>query len=433
MKIVLFYHSLVSDWNHGNAHFLRGVAAELLKAGHKGAVYEPADGWSRENLVAEQGDGPIREFHARYPLLSATAYDPATLDLDAALNGADLVIVHEWNDPVLVRRVGEHRARTRSYRLFFHDTHHRAVTAPDEMARYDLSHYDGVLAYGNVLRDLYLQRDWTQHAWTWHEAADTNVFHPLPRTVDDGDLAADLREVLSEPVAALGLRAGVFGVRYPKSARAQLSEAGIGYGGWVANYRAPEIFARYRVTVHVPRRPYVEALPGIPTIRPFEALACGIPLVSSPWNDAENLFTPGEDFLVARDGAEMRRQLRLILSDPETAQALAAHGLETIRARHTCAHRAAELLAIYHQTQPRTSPSSAPACCPPIGTVRPLTTAGSSVPSKRRDTGSPFTNPSPGTVRSTATSSRRNGASPSCTKARRRPPIGTSRWPAART
>ena len=112
------------------------------------------------------------------------------------------------------------------------------------------------------------------------------------------------------------------------------------------------MFARFKVTVHVPRRPYVEALPGIPTIRPFEALACGIPLISAPWNDVENLFTPGEDFLVANDGAGMRRQLRLVLSDPETAQALAAHGLKTIRARHTCAHRVAELLDIYQQTQP---------------------------------------------------------------------------------
>ncbi len=363
MKAVLFYHSLVSDWNHGNAHFLRGVATELIKAGHEVVVYEPANAWSRENLVAEQGNTPIAEFHARYPLLSSVTYDPATVDLELALDGADLVIVHEWNDPALVRRVGEHRARTRSYRLFFHDTHHRAVTAPEEMARYDLSNYDGVLAYGNVLRDIYQQRDWTQHAWTWHEAADTNVFHPLPRTTDDGDLvwignwgdgerAAELREFLIEPVAALGLRAEIFGVRYPKLARAQLREADIQYGGWVANYRAPEVFARYKVTVHVPRRPYVEALPGIPTIRPFEALACGIPLISAPWNDAESLFTPGEDFLVARDGAEMRRQLRLVLSDPETAQALAANGLETIRTRHTCAHRVAELLDIYHQTQP---------------------------------------------------------------------------------
>ena len=358
MKIVLFYHSLVSDWNHGNAHFLRGVATELIKGGHEVAVYEPRDAWSVTNLVAEQGEAPIQEFHARYPLLRSQSYDPATLDLDRALQGAGLVVVHEWNDHALVRRVGEHRARAGGYRLFFHDTHHRAVTAPQEMAGYDLSNYDGVLAYGNVLRDLYLQRGWTQRAWTWHEAADTNVFHPLPPGPAEGDLvwignwgdgerAAELREFLIEPIAALGLRAQVFGVRYPKAARARLSDAHIRYGGWLANYRAPEVFARYRVTVHVPRRPYVEALPGIPTIRPFEALACGIPLVSSPWDDVENLFTPGRDFLVARDGAEMRAHLRAVLSDPSLARELAAHGLQTIRARHTCAHRAAELLQIH--------------------------------------------------------------------------------------
>ena len=99
--------------------------------------------------------------------------------------------------------------------------------------------------------------------------------------------------------------------------------------------------------VHVPRGPYVAALPGIPTIRPFEALACGLPLISAPWNDAEGLFTPGEDFLVVRDGTEMRRTLRTLLADPERARELAAHGLETVRARHTCAHRAAELMNIY--------------------------------------------------------------------------------------
>ena len=29
MKVVIFCHSLISDWNHGNAHFLRGIVAEL--------------------------------------------------------------------------------------------------------------------------------------------------------------------------------------------------------------------------------------------------------------------------------------------------------------------------------------------------------------------------------------------------------------------
>jgi hypothetical protein len=41
MKIVLFYHSLLSDWNHGNAHFLRGIATELIARGNEVVIYEP--------------------------------------------------------------------------------------------------------------------------------------------------------------------------------------------------------------------------------------------------------------------------------------------------------------------------------------------------------------------------------------------------------
>jgi spore maturation protein CgeB len=100
------------------------------------------------------------------------------------------------------------------------------------------------------------------------------------------------------------------------------------------------------VTVHVPRRPYVEALPGIPTIRPFEALACAIPLVSAPWRDVEGLFSPGKDFLVARTGGEMRAHLRTLLGDPAMARELAQRGRETVLARHTCALRVDELLGL---------------------------------------------------------------------------------------
>ena len=81
----------------------------------------------------------------------------------------------------------------------------------------------------------------------------------------------------------------------------------------------------------------------------FEALACGIPLVCSPWNDAEHLFTPGKDFLMARNGQEMQQHLQTLLKIPDKAHALAAHGLQTIHSRHTCAHRADELLRIYDE------------------------------------------------------------------------------------
>jgi spore maturation protein CgeB len=357
MKIVLFYHSLVSDWNHGNAHFLRGIMGELILRGHDVTLYEPKDAWSAQNLRAEYGDKPITRFYQAYPTLNSQAYDLASFDLDAALAGADLVIVHEWSDHDLVRRIGDHHARHPAYHLLFHDTHHRAITAPADMARYNLSHYDGVLAYGRVLRDLYLKRDWTKHAWTWHEAADTRLFRPIASDHKEGDLVwvgnwgddertAELQEFLLNPVKELNLKARIYGVRYPDHARAALADANVEYAGWLPNFDAPRVFSKFKVTVHVPRRPYVQALRGIPTIRPFEALACGIPLISSPWEDCEHLFTPGQDYLVASTGEEMKNHLRHLLDNPEAARRLAAHGHRTLLSRHTCAHRVDELMDI---------------------------------------------------------------------------------------
>jgi spore maturation protein CgeB len=369
MRFAFFYHSLLSDWNHGNAHFLRGVVSELLARGHDVRVFEPHDSWSLQNLLAEHGDAPLKDFLQAYPRLSSTRYDPATLDLDVTLADTDVVIVHEWNSHDVVAAIGRHRARAGSYRLLFHDTHHRAVTQPDQMAAYDLSHYDGVLAFGDVLRDMYLLRKWARRAWTWHEAADTRVFRPAGDLTNDGDLVwvgnwgddertAELHEFLLDPVKQLGLRARIYGVRYPDEARRALADANIEYAGYLPNFRAPAVFSRFAVTVHVPRRPYVMALPGIPTIRVFEALACGIPLVSAPWTDAEHLFTPGKDFLVARDGDEMKRQLKRVLAEPDLAQDVAMHGRRTILARHTCAHRVDELLKIAHELhdEPPTKP-----------------------------------------------------------------------------
>ena len=358
MRVVIFCHSIRSDWNHGNAHFLRGVATELQARGHEVVLQEPADAWSVENLLADAGDEALAAFQRAYPTLRPVVYDPASLDLSAALDGADLVLVHEWNPPALVGAIGQHRARGGRYVLLFHDTHHRAVTDAAAMAAFDLEGYDGVLAFGEVIREIYLRRGWARRAFTWHEAADVRVFRAHPEVPRRGDLvwignwgdderSAELHEFLLGPVRDLRLVARVHGVRYPPHARHALAAAGVEYLGWVANFEAPLAFAAHAVTVHVPRRPYVEALPGIPTIRPFEAMACGIPLVSAPWDDAEGLFSPGCDFLVARNRAEMSAHLRSILCDPSLARELARRGRAAILARHTCAHRVDELLRIH--------------------------------------------------------------------------------------
>jgi spore maturation protein CgeB len=353
MRFLFYTHSLVSDWNHGNAHFLRGVMRDLLRRGHQAQALEPADGWSRATLLEEAGPAAIAAFAARFPELRSTVYGPE-FDHETALETADVVVVHEWTDPALVARIGRARAQGGCFALLFHDTHHRAVTRAGEIGALDLSGYDAVLAFGAALRERYLRAGWGRQVVTWHEAADTTVFRPMPGEAEAGDLvwvgnwgdgerAAELREFLVEPVRALGLRATVHGVRYPEAAREMLAEAGIAWAGWIANADVPRAFARHRVTVHVPRAPYVAALPGIPTIRPFEALACGIPLVSAPWEDAEGLFRPG-DYLTARNGADMRRHLDTLVQDADARAEIAARGLATIRARHTCRHRVDELL-----------------------------------------------------------------------------------------
>lgn len=362
MRIALFCHSLLSDWNHGNAHFLRGLVTELTARDHEVRVLEPEDAWSLANLVRDHGDAPIAAVRRAYPALDVLRYRLDRLDLEGTLAGADVVLVHEWSDPELVSRIGERRARRGGFVLLFHDTHHRSVTDETAMARYDLCHYDAALAFGAVIRDLYLARGWARRAFTFHEAADTRVFGPRPGVRPELDLVwignwgddereQELEEFLLGPVRRLRLRARVHGVRYPERALTALRRAGIEHGGWLANHRVPEAFASARVTVHVPRRPYVERLPGIPTIRPFEALACGIPLISAPWRDDEGLFRPGEDFLVARDGDEMCAHLERVLARSDVARSIASSGRERVLARHTCAHRADELLAVVDRLQ----------------------------------------------------------------------------------
>jgi spore maturation protein CgeB len=363
MRIVIFCHSLRSDWNHGNAHFLRGVARELQARGHTVAAFEPHDGWSAVNLERDAGPDGLEEYRHAYPTLHAVVYDPRRLDLDNALAGADLVMVHEWNEPDLIERVGRYRSSGGRFALLFHDTHHRSATCRDTIAALDLSGYDGVLAFGEIVADRYRRAGWAQAVWAWHEAADVSVFYPRTAADDPLDVAwignwgddertAELDEFLLEPVRRLGMRGEAYGVRFPAAGRAAIARAGLTFMGRLANPRVPDVLARHRVTVHVPRRPYAQELPGIPTIRVFEALACGCPLICAPWEDVEQLFSPGDDYLIARNGSEMAQHLRTLRSDPARRTELAAHGRRTILDRHTCSHRVDELLHIVERIAP---------------------------------------------------------------------------------
>jgi spore maturation protein CgeB len=356
MKVVYLTHSLASCWNHGNAHFLRGILRELVHRGHKVEALEPEGAWSLQNLLKDHGEAGLSAYRQSYPELSSRTFE-SDADLEEALAGSDVVIVHEWNDPWLVAAIGKLRLNGASFTLLFHDTHHRAVSDPNAIRQFDLDGYDGVLAFGETLAEVYRRWGWGDRVYVWHEAADTRLFHPPADEPErmglvwignwgDEERSAELETFLFRPAQTVGLPLEIYGVRYPDHALATLRRYGVTFRGWLPNARAPEVFARHRMTVHVPRRFYVEMLPGIPTIRVFEALACGIPLISAPWQDSEGLFRPSRDFLFARDEREMERHLRAVDQDPDLRRSLIDSGLEAIRSRHSCAHRVDQLLAI---------------------------------------------------------------------------------------
>ena len=362
LKLRMFAHSWISDWNHGNAHFLRGLASELVRLGHDVRCYEETPSWSMLNLMKEGSEkavDAVQLFWQAFPTLDIRFFSndqSFPRFAEDELREADVVLIHEWTAPQVVSTILSLKWKL-GFRALLHDTHHRAYTCPQEIMRLPLHQFDGVLAFGEAIRRIYAEGFGVRRTWTFQEAADTQHFRPLrmEKNTDvlwvgnwgDEERTRELEEFLIGPASSMRDRSiAVHGVRYPAEARQKLSQAGIEYRGYLCNLKAPTTYAKAILALHVPRRYYSNGLSGVPTIRVFESLACGTPLVCSPWTDKEELFRAGEDYVCAADGRAMEAEIRNLLRDDLARQQLASNGLETIQRRHTCAHRAVELLDI---------------------------------------------------------------------------------------
>ncbi|MBV9582870.1 MAG: glycosyltransferase [Chloroflexi bacterium] len=357
-RFAFFYHSLISDWNHGNAHFLRGIMRALQARGHAVICYEERDNWSLHNLL-DIAPEAISDFTSRFPDL---AFDRFVLDDDldpwlrARLTDADVCVVHEWNPPQVVRRCAELCADM-GKQAYFHDTHYRVVLDDAYRTSLGLEAFTGILAYSPSLAERY-QALGFERVRVLHEAADVTVFSPLglPKMTDvvfvgnygDGDRSDELEDFVFDIRPALpDLTFAVYGVRYPAEIVSRLTGAlRIDYRGWMPNALVPSIYSAASVVLHIPRRQYVELLPGTPTIRMFEALACGACLISLPWDDTDHLFEAGADYAVAHSPTEMRDLIAELCSNETARNVIGEHGRRTILEHHTCGHRAEQLLEI---------------------------------------------------------------------------------------
>lgn len=369
LRIHIFAHSFVSDWSHSSAHFLRGLARELMALGHSVRCHEELGSWSLVNLVRheqERSIDAIDDFRRRFRGLDIQFYERGAglrEHLRAELRGADVVLVQEWNEPDAVNTLLGLKAEL-GFRAFFLDTHHRAYTRAGEMLRFHLHLFDAVLAGGEPLRRIYADGFGLRRVWTFHEGADTGQFTPQAAEPKSdllwignwggAERTAELNEFLLEPSRALpDLQVWAYGVRYPDEAVAWMREAGVDHRGYLPDLDAPQAYAASRLAVHLPRKPYTNGLSGMPSLRLFTALACGAALLCAPWEDNQGLFRPGQDFLVAHDGAGMTALITELLRDDHARRQLAEHGLHTVRTRHTCRHRAEEFIAICHDARAR--------------------------------------------------------------------------------
>lgn len=225
---------------------------------------------------------------------------------------------------------------------------------PVFIVRLNLAHYDGILAFGESLAQMYRGALGMPNVHVFHEAADTRTFFPVQSEKEhdvvwignwgDDERADQIRDYLIGTAADLpGLQFMVHGVRYPKPVLRSFRKAGIRYRGWIANFDVPRVFAKARMTMHIMRSFYCTSLPGIPTIRPFEAMACGIPLITTRWFDAERLFDEGHDYLMAQSPEQMRQHIQRLTASERLRQEIAGNALQTIRNRHNCDVRAEQL------------------------------------------------------------------------------------------
>ncbi len=200
-----------------------------MTLGHEVRCYEGIGSWSLANLVRKEGnlaEHAIDQFRTEFPELDVRFYQPGeTLHetLQEELRNADVVIVHEWNTPEIVNEILSFKQQF-GFRALFHDTHHRAYTNAGEILRLHLHLFDGVLAFGEAIKRIYLDGFGMEQAWTFHEAADTTHFQPLAEKSDidvlwignwgDEERTRELMEFLVKPMTELqNLKAGCWSCR----------------------------------------------------------------------------------------------------------------------------------------------------------------------------------------------------------------------------
>ena len=346
MNIVILGLSITSSWGNGHATTYRSLVRGLVQRGHKVLFLERDVPWYAENR-----DMP------KPPFGTTELYDSVAELKDRysrQVRQADLVIVGSYVPQGVA--IGEWVVDTAQGVTAFYD-----IDTPVTMAKLNrndteyltralVKRYDLYLSFtgGPILEKLEKQFG-APAARALYCSVDPDLYYPEEKLIEWdlgylGTYSADrqpaLERLLIQPaVACTRHRFVVAGPMYPKEIQ------------WPPNvtrteHLAPNLhrgfYGSQRYTLNITRADMVAAGYS-PSVRLFEAAACGTPIISDAWAGLETLFVPGKEILVARCPEEVEEYLTRVPASARTEISEAAR-TKALKA-HTGMHRAVELEA----------------------------------------------------------------------------------------
>jgi len=344
VKIVIYGLTITSSWGNGHATTYRSLCKALARRGHHIHFVEKDVEWYRSNRDLPKPTFCTVHLYEDWATESATLLQLAT--------DADVVVIGSYF-PDAIATANELFSAGRCPVLFYDiDTpitmaQLRSNRATGYLEAAQIPHFAAYLSFtgGPALRELE-QSFGSPRAVPFFCSVDPDLYHPTPPRAGLqcdlsylGTYAPDrqpkLSALLDDTAAALPhMQFVVAGPQYPDNL------------DWQPNVRRiihisppdhPAFYSSSRFTLNLTRDNMVRAGYS-PSVRLFEASACGAAILSDWWPGLDEFLTPGNEVLLPKDTAEVISILRNISVAESTRIGLAAR--ERILSEHTSTHRA---------------------------------------------------------------------------------------------
>ncbi len=344
MRIVFLGLSITSSWGNGHATNYRALVRELSRRGHDVLFLERDVPW-----YAAQRDLP------RPPWGQTHLYDSVAqlqADWSRQLREADLVVLGSYVPEGAA--VGEWVLDTaRGVRAFYDiDTPVTMAALERDGTEYltaaQVARYDLYLSFtGGPTLDRLRDRFGASRPRAFYCLVDVEAYAPVD-TVGRWDLGylGTYSPDRQPPLETLLLDAArahadgryvVAGPRYPDGI---IWPDAVQRLEHVAPGDHPAFYCAQRFTLNITRADMRRA-GWSPSVRLFEAAACGVPVISDRWSGLAELFTPGDEILLADDTRDVLAYLAEI--PDEQRRSIGRRARRRVLAEHSATHRAQQL------------------------------------------------------------------------------------------